>query len=582
MAAVTLAAGAGATLTPLPLGKGANTAFTDREADDRQGGWTDEGSNDLGILKPGRLVVSGVPFDILGDEATGGKSCIVLGGPKRDYLPAHARIKVAGGPKAKFLYLLHGAAWCPPAKSGRMTGLLLVEYTDGSALEQHVRFGRDVGDWNSPKAYPNAFRAWSEYNGSTQVSLFVSRFALDAGKEIKEIRLVAVDSAWMVVAATIGGEVKLANLKQDLTLDKKYVAPVLDRTLPKLHGGAAPKNIILLIGDGMGPGAIQLTSLYQHGAEGRLVMEQFPVHTRCVTLSQGENVTDSAASATAIATGHKTKNSHLGLTPDKQRLRSVAEAAHRQGRAVAIITSDSVIGATPAGFYAHVPSRGMLADVALDAWASGFEILIGNANGRPWFLEKSAQGQREDGRNLIREMEGAGYTVIASHEDFSKAPPDRRVLGFIDKNALSDERCLAGLFETAVARLEPGGKGFFMMLECATPDGGGHGNNPELSVRGTLQMDWAAKAAVDFATRHPDTLIMVTADHETGALSAVREHGKLKLSYDTTSHTGIPVRLLAFGPGSEKFDQPLIDNTEIAKTIDDLWSLELPPPGADK
>ena len=564
--------------TTLPLTTGANTAFADEQANDRSGGWIDQGGNDLHVLKPGRLTVSGVPFEVLGDAASGGKSCIVLGGPKQKYLPAAAKIPVAGK-QGRFLYLLHAAAGCPPAKEQKMTGALFVDYADGSRSEFHVRFGRDVGDWAKPDAFPNAARVWTAYNANTQVSLFGSRFALKS-LPVQAVRLEARESTWMVVAVTLGDETRISGIKPDLKLDKKFLAPVLGAPLDQAPNVTAPKNIVLVIGDGMGPGALQLTSLYQHKAEGRLVMEQLPVASFCTTLSVGSNVTDSAAAATAIACGHKTSNASLGLTPDRGRLTSFAEAAHAQGRAVGLITSDAITGATPAGFYAHVNSRGSYTNVATAVASCGFDVLIGNDNGKPWFTPKAEGGQRADGRNLAAEMAAAGYAVSEDPAAFAQTPSDKRSLGFMRKGTFDPEPCLAGLTETALARLAKNDKGFFLMVECAITDAGGHGNKPEVTVQGTLQVDWAVKAAVDFARKRGDTLVMVTADHETGALTASVTNnppGKLVIRYDTTSHTAIPVRFYAYGPGAHLFGEK-IDNTDIAKNVCRLWNITLPPP----
>jgi alkaline phosphatase len=145
---------------------------------------------------------------------------------------------------------------------------------------------------------------------------------------------------------------------------------------------ATPKNIVLIIGDGMGQGALKLTSLYQHRAEGRLLMEQLPVALLCTTHSASADVTDSAAAATALACGVKTDNHFLGVTSDRKRLTSYAEAARRGGRSIGLITSDAITGATPGGFYAHQESRSGYQGVASDAAASGFDVLIGNNNGR--------------------------------------------------------------------------------------------------------------------------------------------------------------------------------------------------------
>lgn len=570
-----------ATVAPLPLTSGVNAGFSDAKADDRQGGWTDQGGNDLRVIKAGPLVAAGVPFDVLGEASPNGKSCIVLGGPTRSYLPTKACIPVPNQ-RAKNLYLLHAAAWCPPAQAQKMTGVITIEYTDGSSTEIHVRFGRDVGDWASPDSYKNAARAWTAYNGNTQVSLFASRFQIKKDLPIQAVRLESKESTWMIAAASLGDEVALKPIKADLTLDKTYVAPPpLTERLGMADPSAVPKNIILIIGDGMGAGALQLASLYQHKAEDRLVIQQLPVATFCTTLSITTNITDSAAAATALATGHKTDNGSLGLTPDNHRLTPFTEVAHRGGRGIGLITSDALTGATPAGFYAHVDTRGSYQGVADDAAACGYEVLIGNANGHAWFVPKDQGGQRTDARNLIAELSAAGYTTFETLDGFSQTPADRRALGFMAKGTLDSETCLAQLTEKAVARLSKNDKGFFLMVECTITDGGGHGNKPELSVRGTLQVDWAVKAAIDFARTRNDTLVLVTADHETGGLtSSITNNppGKLVISYATTGHTAAPVRLFAYGPGAHLF-KGRVDNTDVAKNVCRLWGLTLPPPG---
>ena len=567
---------ASAAITPLPLTTGANSSFSDTQADDRQGGWTDQGGNDLHVLKAGRL--TGIPFDVLDESAQGGKACIVLGGPTRAYLPSKATIPVPEL-RGQCLYLLHAAAWCPPAQAQKMTGVIVIDYADGSKAETHVRFGRDAGDWTSPDSYKNAARGWTAYNGNTQVSLFASRFPLKP-LAVKAVRLESRDSTWMIAAASIGDEAALKPIQADLTLDKKYTAPTLDTPLAKSADSAVPKNIILVIGDGMGQGALKLTSLYQHKAEGQLLFEQLPVAGFCTTRSSSSEVTDSAAAATAFACGYKTDNGHLGLTPDKCRVTSLAEAAHREGRAVGLITSDAITGATPAGFFAHEVSRGSYQGVAQDAAASGFDILLGNSNGKAWFLPKADGGQRTDKRRVLDEMTAAGYAVSEDLAAFAKAPQDKRVLGFMGKGTLDSETCLGELTETALARLAKNDKGFFLMTECTITDGGGHGNKPELSVRGTIQVDWAVKTAVEFARKRGDTLVLVTADHETGGLTCCITNnppGKLVINYATTSHTSAPVRLYAYGPGAQLFGGT-VDNTDIAKNICRLWRITLPPP----
>jgi len=575
---------ADAAIVPLPLTSAANSGFSDRAEGDRMGGWTDQGGHDLHVIKAGKLTAAGIPFELAEEGAGATKTCIVLGGPTRSYLPAKATLPVADA-KGKCLYLLHAAAWCPPAQAQKMAGVFFIDYADGSSSEQHVRFGRDVGDWTSPESYKNAARGWTAYNGNTQVSLFASRFSVKKDIPIRAVRFESKEATWMIVAASIGDEQALKPIQADLTLDKTYAAPPpFPAPLTLAPEGAVPKNIILIIGDGMGPGAIQLASLYQHRADGKLAMQQLPVATTCTTLSLGSNVTDSAAAATAIACGYKTDNRMLGLSPDNRRLTPFTELAHRNGRSVGLITSDALTGATPAGFYAHVATRGVYQDVADDAAVCGYEVLIGNANGRSWFSPKGQGGQRTDTRDLIAEMSATGYAVSSNPDGFNQTPADRRALGFMAKGTLDSEACLAQLTEAAVARLSKNDKGFFLMVECTITDGGGHGNKPELTVRGALQVDWAVHSAVTFAQEKNDTLVLVTADHETGGITSSLSGdppGKLSIHYATTSHTGIPVKFYAYGPGAELFRKP-IDNTDIAKNIFNLWGIAQPPPGEKK
>lgn len=575
-AGMLIAGGLGAAeIKPLPLESGANSAFADETPDDRKGGWTDQGSNDLRLLKPGSVTLAGVPFTILDDEATKGKSCVVVSGSgQRSYLPKQARIVFEKDMTGKILYLLHAGAWLNPKKEP--AGRLTVEYADGSQRAFILHAGRDLADWQENRGASNAIRAWSIYNNNSQISLYASKFQLEE-KTVKALRFDAgADGVWMVAAASIGEATELKPLPEHIALQNDYPAPapVDPAELAKHPRSGTPKNIIFIIGDGMGQGAVKLAGLHAHGKPQSLVMEQLPVNGMAQTASANNSVTDSAASGTALSSGYKTNNGSVGVTPEKTALRSIAEEARDSGRAVGIITTDQLTGATPAAFSAHVPHRGMAQEIAEQQSQTGYRILIGNGAGP--FLPKSEKGTRKDGRNLVSELQKKGYIRIGSLDEFRRADEKQPVIGFIG-NWAKDTKLLSQISAEAIDRLAENPKGFFLMIEGHYPDHGGHGNNPEYSVNGPLMVDFTVKAALYFAQKNHDTLVVVTADHETGGIYCAPNPQNPKrpyIQYTTKSHTGAPVPIYAFGPGSERF-AGVLDNTNIPSAMADLWNLPL-------
>ena len=565
--------------TPLSLAGAANASRMDETAADGKGGWLDLGANDLRVLPAGRKTYAGVPFDVAACADENARTCLVMGRAGEEKIALTAPAGIRGGR----IYLLHAIAGGPAPEKKEKIAILKLKYADGSARECSVRAGRDVGDWTTGKGFDNAARGWTAYNNNTQVSLFVSGFDLDPKKELKEVKFKASGACpWMVVAATAGGRTGVKGIGAKWALEGSFRAPPSrTKRLARFPKGARPKNVILLIGDGMGPGTIRMASLYQHGRDGALQMQQMPVAGLCTTKSADNAVTDSAASGTAFATGTKTSNGVLGLgvaskgeRQSPRMLVSVAQLAHADGRAVALMTNDRITGATPGAFYAHVLGRGEAARVAEQAAQSGYEVLVGSAASGRHFRPKEQDGDRKDGRDVVAEMVQAGYVCVTSQQDFAAAPRDRKALGFFLEEA-QDEVSLEAALKTALARVGDAPKGFFMMCESALTDHGNHGNRPSYSVRGALQVDWATAAALDFAEKRGDTLVIVTADHETGAVSVVRspESGRVTVFYGATSHTGAPVEIHAYGPGAECFEG-LIDNTDIAKTLKRLLGLE--------
>jgi alkaline phosphatase len=577
VAAAVAARMAWAEFTAIPLGRGANASFRDDFADDRIGGFIDMGSNDLGMLPSGRRNIGGVDFEILPAATSADKSCIVLGGKQRPYLAASAKVELGEPLEAECLYLLHGSAFTS-SDGNPVVGSLYVVYSDGSRERRNVRAGRDVGDWiNSSRSYHNAARAWTIYNNNAQVSLFISTFNLAKGKKLSSIEFTSDMGVWFVAGVTAGEFRKVRQLASDLSIKRSYCVPDLyERPLPVYAAGSKPKNIVLFIADGMGIGALSLASNYLRRRPGALVVNQMPYAGLATTFSANADVTDSAASGTAIACGQKTRNGMVGMLPDRTPLTSVAARAHKAGFSVGILTDDAIVGATPSANYAHARSRGDYRAIAAQASECGFDIMIGQ-RAKEWFLPKGqADGRREDGRNLISEMNSRGYEFCETLKSFLDADSGKRVLGCFRKGEFDRETSFRELMKGALVRLSRGGRRFFMMMETGNTDGGGHSNNPESTVKGVAKAEWALSTAIDWSLSHGgDTLVVVMSDHETGALNAVvsPSTGRVSLHYGVTSHTSAPVPVCAFGPGAELFEG-VYDNTDVAKRFARLLELE--------
>ncbi len=328
-----------------------------------------------------------------------------------------------------------------------------------------------------------------------------------------------------------------------------------------LSAGAAADSAILLIGDGMGPLQIHLA---RKDPGQPLGMEGMPHSGIVTTRSADRDVTDSAAAGTALATGHKTNNGMVGVAPNGHRLETILERARAAGKSTGIITTDALHGATPASFAAHVESRGEREKIAAQIAASGVDVMLGFWKG--WFLPKSAGGEREDGRDLVAEMRRAGYDVVFARNGLRKAKADRIVGLFEDDTASS----LAEMVSAALARLSKNPKGFLLIVEEARIDWECHDHKLDAAIERVRMLDAAVVTALDFAREDGSTLVVVTADHETGGL---QPDG----TFATGNHTNTPVRVFAFGPRGERFTGQM-DNTDIPKRIAEVLALGSFPP----
>ena len=286
-------------------------------------------------------------------------------------------------------------------------------------------------------------------------------------------------------------------------------------------GQAMPvRSVILMIGDGMGPMQVKLAELYNGQP---LAMQLLPVEVVISTHSADNPVTDSAAAATALATGHKTDNGMIGVTPDGQPRQTILEAARARGKATGTITTTHPAHATPAAFVAHVSSRKEEAIIAIQVVEAGQDIIMGG--GRKLFLPAGSAGSREDGRNLVQEAQALGYQYVEDAKGLMDAK-GRRILGLFANGLMAydidrdptQEPSLAEMTQEALQVLSRHPEGFFLLVEGGKIDTAGHDNDTLTNVRETLAFDAAIAVAVEYVRQHPETLLVVTADHETGGL----------------------------------------------------------------
>ncbi len=298
-----------------------------------------------------------------------------------------------------------------------------------------------------------------------------------------------------------------------------------------LHAQQA-KYVFYFIGDGMGVNQVNGTEMYLAEQKGRIGVEpllfaSFPVASVATTFSATNSITDSSAAGTALATGVKTYNGAIGMDDEKNAVQSVAERAKKAGKRVGVTTSVSVDHATPAAFYAHQPKRSMYYEIALDLPKAGFDFYAGGG-----FLKPTTTADKKEAPSIFPIIEEAGYTIARGLDEYKAKMADAKKMVLIQKEG-ADPSCLpyaidrqegdltlAEITESAISFLTKGSnKGFFLMVEGGKIDWSCHGNDAATTFEEVIDMDNAVKVAYEFYQKHPkETLIVVTADHETGGL----------------------------------------------------------------
>ena len=301
---------------------------------------------------------------------------------------------------------------------------------------------------------------------------------------------------------------------------------------------AGPKYVFYFIGDGMGANQVLGAEMYRSAIEGQplgrtqTLMTTFPVSGHASSYSASNGITDSAAAGTCLATGKKTYNGALGLDPDSTELTTIAEELKAQGWGIGIMTTVAIDHATPAAFYAHVPKRSKYYDIGLQLAKSNFDFFGGAGFHHP-------QGKKDDKKiNLYRNAERAGYTIAHGYDEATSLQKSATVNKMImvqaddDQGAKhgdnliyaidrkDDDLTLRQIVSTAIPFLEQRHERFFMMVEGGMIDYACHGDDAATAFGEVWDMDDAMMEAYAFYMTHPDeTLIVVTADHETGGLA---------------------------------------------------------------
>jgi len=351
---------------------------------------------------------------------------------------------------------------------------------------------------------------------------------------------------------------------------------------PRVSTNDGNKSIILMIGDGMGYEHLKLAKWVEVGKQGSLSIEKLPFVNNVTTYSADNPVTDSAAAATAIATGYKTDNTRLSILPNLKSVETILEIAQKEGKSSGVLSTTEITHATPAAFMTHVSSRYTTTEIARQiVEESGVDIIMGG--GRTYFTIEQ-----------INQMQTNGYQFIVNNTDLHNISSGK-VFGLFSNNHLPYEinrdyyvtPSLANMTDKAIELLSQDPNGFFLMVEGGKIDHAAHANNKINVALEVIEFHKAVEKAIAYVENTRNSLLIITADHETGGLKVLGENlnntlpsqnrtaeenrnlrveraKNVTVSWLTTGHTSTTVPFYAFGIDDEDFENfTIIDNTEI-------------------
>ncbi len=309
-----------------------------------------------------------------------------------------------------------------------------------------------------------------------------------------------------------------------------------------LHKGKSAKYVLFFIGDGMGLPQRMAAEKYH---DTKLAVDKMPAQGITTTHAHDRFITGSAASATALGAGQKTKIGMIGMAPDGSKVKSIAEMAKEKGMKVGIVSSVSIDHATPAAFYAHVAKRSQYYDIDVALAESGFDFFGGGGIKDPTNKKGNATSFKGNAMDLIKK---AGYRVVSDKDQFKALKPgDGKVLAYNkwlqDGKALPyvmdmtpQDITLPEFTQKAIEMLD-NPEGFFLMVEGGKIDWACHANDAAASIHNTLSFDKSVQIGLDFAKKHPnETLVVVTGDHECGGLTLGWAGTKYASNFDILKH----------------------------------------------
>lgn len=329
-----------------------------------------------------------------------------------------------------------------------------------------------------------------------------------------------------------------------------------------------PKKVILMIGDGMGLAQISGGMAF---FEGQNAFERFKVIGLSKTSSGDHYVTDSGAGATAFSIGKKAYNNGIGIAAVSSSHPTLFELAKKKGLSTGVAVTSSIVHATPASFYAHVKHRRNYELIAEYLLAGNCDIAIGG--GSKFF------NQRTDRRDLLKELAAKGFTTIADSSKWQETNASKLVYvsAFDGMPKMQQGRgdFLKKASAMAMRNLNANPNGYMLMIEGSQIDWGGHDMDFEYMKAELIDFNEVINLVLDAAAKDGNTLVIVTADHETGGLALTEDHNNHKRfvpKYTYNEHTGIMVPVFAFGPGAEQFGG-MYENTEIFTKLKQLMGL---------